>query len=176
MVSAVRFCPPPPDAQAPQPDGLVLVTNERAELISLQLDEIEAPQHPVVEARRGGRGPLEPSGDGATGMPRDSGGPGKAHAFDAQARDLLELPSRAAKTAVRGPRVCADGAPADRASVPLPSAGLCRKRAVAHDVQARLSTVGAPWPSGRTKLQISAGCGKIINSPPTGAASGRRAR
>ena len=37
-------------------------------------------------------------------MPRDSGGRGKAHAFDAQAFDLLELPSRAAKTAVRGPR------------------------------------------------------------------------
>ena len=71
--------------------------------------------------------PLEPTGDGVTGMPRDSGGRGKAHAFDAQAGDLLELPSRAAKTAVRGPRVCADGSPADGASVPLPSAGLCRK-------------------------------------------------
>ena len=74
-------------------------------------------------------------------MARDSGRRRNTHALDAQACDLIELPSSAAKPAVRSRRVRAERAPADCAPVPLPSAGLCRERAVAHDVKARLSTV-----------------------------------
>ena len=80
---------------------------------------------------------------------RDSGRRRNTHALDAQACDLIELPSRAAKPTVRSPRVRAERAPADCAAVPLPSAGLGRKRAVAHDVKARLSTVVTPGGSAR---------------------------
>ena len=82
-------------------------------------------------------------------MARDSGRRRNTHALDAQACDLIELPSRAAKPTVRSPRVRAERAPADCAAVPLPSAGLGRKRAVAHDVKARLSTVVTPGGSAR---------------------------
>ena len=82
-------------------------------------------------------------------MARDSGRRRNTHALDAQACDLIELPSRAAKPTVRSPRVRTERAPADCAAVPLPSAGLGRKRAVAHDVKARLSTVVTPGGSAR---------------------------
>ena len=82
-------------------------------------------------------------------MARDSGRRRNTHALDAQAGDLIELPSSAAKPAVRSRRVRAERAPADCAPVPLPSAGLCRERAVAHDVKARLSTVVTPGGSAR---------------------------
>ena len=49
---------------------------------------------------------------------------------------------RAAKPAVSSPRICAERAPAHGAAVPSP--GLRRERAVAHDVQARFSAVVAP--------------------------------
>ena len=52
--------------------------------------------------------------------------------------------NRQAKAAVRCPRVRADRSPADRAAVPPASAPLRRKRAVAHDVEAQLSTVVTP--------------------------------
>ena len=63
---------------------------------------------------------------------------------DAQARDLVEFPTSAAKAAVRCPRVRADRSPADRAAVPPASAPLRRKRAVAHDGAAQFSTVVTP--------------------------------
>ena len=74
-------------------------------------------------------------------MARDPGGRRNAHTLDAQARDLVEFPTSAAKATVRCPRVRADRSPADRAAVPPASASLRRKRAVAHDVEAQLSTV-----------------------------------
>ena len=67
-----------------------------------------------------------------------------AHALDAQARDLVELPSTAAKTGVHCPRVRAERLPAHLAAVPPPSARLRCKRAVAHDVEARFSEIVAP--------------------------------
>ena len=75
------------------------------------------------------------------GTARDPGGRRNAHALDAQARYLVELPSSAAKTAVCCPRVRAEAAPAYCAAVPPPSARFRHKRAVAHDVEARFSTV-----------------------------------
>ena len=112
-------------------------------------NEVEVAQHPVVEALRGRRGPLKPTRDGVAGMARDSGGRRNAHAFDAQACHLVELPSRAAKPAVGSPRVRAERSPAHCASVPPSSARLRRKRAIAHDVEARFSTVVAPWRGAR---------------------------
>ena len=103
----------------------------------------------MIEALRSRRGPFEPARDRVAGMARDSGRRRNTHALDAQACDLIELPSRAAKPTVRSPRVRAERAPADCAAVPLPSAGLGRKRAVAHDVKARLSTVVTPGGSAR---------------------------
>ena len=82
-------------------------------------------------------------------MARDSGRRRNTHALDAQTCDLIELPSSAAKPAVCSRRVRAERAPADCAPVPLPSAGLRRERAVAHDVKARLSTVVTPGGSAR---------------------------
>ena len=82
----------------------------------------------MIEALRSRRGPVEPARDRVAGMARDSGRRRNTRALDAQACDLIELPSRAAKPAVRSPRVCAERAPADCAPVPLPSAGLCRER------------------------------------------------
>ena len=111
--------------------------------------EVETAQHPMIEALRSRRGPFEPARDRVAGMARDSGRRRNTHALDAQACDLIELPSRAAKPTVRSPRVRAERAPADCAAVPLPSAGLGRKRAVAHDVKARLSTVVTPGGSAR---------------------------
>ena len=67
-----------------------------------------------------------------------------------QARDLIELPWRAAKTAVRCPRVRAERYPTDVAAVPPPSARLRRKPAVAHDVEAWLSKVVAPGIAARS--------------------------
>ena len=127
-----------------QPCGSALVADERAELISLQLNDCEVAQHPLVEALRRCRGPLEPSRDGMAGMARDPGGRRTAHTLDAQARDLVAFPTSAAKAAVRCPRVRADRSPADRATVPPASAPLRRKRAVAHDVEAQFSTVVTP--------------------------------
>ena len=69
-------------------------------------------QHPLVEALSRCRGSLEPSRDGGAGTACDPGGRRNAHALDPQACDLVELPSSAAKTAVRGPRVRAERAPA----------------------------------------------------------------
>ena len=123
--------------------GAALAADERAELIRLQLNEVEIAQHPMIEARGGCRGPLEPSHDGGAGMARHSGGRRNTDALDAQARDLVELPSTAAKTAVRGPGVRAERSPAYFAAIPPPSARLRRKPAVAHDVAARFSKVVA---------------------------------
>ena len=117
---------------------------ERAAFIGLQLQDLETAQHPLVEARSRCRGSLEPSGDGVAGTTRDAGGRRDAHALDAQARDLVELPSTAAKTGVHCPRVRAERLPAHRAAVPPPSARLRGKRAVAHDVEARVSEIVAP--------------------------------
>ena len=50
-----------------QPCGAALGADERAELISLQLNDFEVAQHPLVEALRRCRGPLEPSRDGIGG-------------------------------------------------------------------------------------------------------------
>ena len=74
----------------------------------------------------------------------DPGGRRNAHTLDAPARDLVEVPTSAATAAVRCPRVRADRSPADRAAVPPAAAPLRRKRAVAHDVEAQLSTVVTP--------------------------------
>ena len=77
-------------------------------------------------------------------MARDPGGRRNAHTLDAPARDLVECPTSAAKAAVRCPRVRADRSPADRAAVPPASAPLRRKRTVAHDVEAQVSTGVTP--------------------------------
>ena len=87
-------------------------------------------------------------------MARDSGRRRNAHAFDSQAGDVVELPSGAAKPAVRGPRVRAQRSPADGAAVPPPSTGLRRERAVAHEVEARLSTVIAPGRGARHPVDL----------------------
>ena len=137
-----------------QPCGSTLVADERAERISLQLNDFEVAQHPLVEALRRCRGPLEPSRDGMAGMARDPGGRRTAHTLDAQARDLVEFPTSAAKAAVRCPRVRAARSPADRAAVPPASAPLRRKRAGAHDGEAqfsgsspfRVQRLSALWP------------------------------
>ena len=97
-----------------QPYGSALAADERAELIGLQLQDIEIAQHPLVEALSRCRGSLEPPRDGVAGMARDPGGRRNAHALDAQACDLVELPSRAAKTAV----CCPKDAPVPRAVQP----------------------------------------------------------
>ena len=115
-----------------------------SELISLQLNDCEVAQHPLVEALRRCRGPLEPSRDGMAGMARAPGGRRNAHTLDAQARDLVAFPTSAAKAAVRCPRVRADRSPADRAAVPPASAPLRRKRAGAHDGEAQCSTGVTP--------------------------------
>ena len=47
-----------------QPCGSALGADERAALISLQLNDFEVAQHPLVDALRRCRGPLEPSRDG----------------------------------------------------------------------------------------------------------------
>ena len=88
-----------------QPGGAALVADERAERISLQLNDCDVAQHPLVEALRRCRGPLEPSREGMAGMARDPGGRRTAHTLDAQARDLVACPTSAAKAAVRCPRV-----------------------------------------------------------------------
>ena len=124
--------------------GAALVADERAARISLQLNACEVAQHPLVEALRRCRGPLEPSRDGMAGMARDPGGRRNAHTLDAQARDLVAFPTSAAKAAVRCPRVRADRSPADRAAVPPASAPLRRKRAGAHDGEAQFSTGVTP--------------------------------
>ena len=127
-----------------QPCGSALVADERAARISLQLNDFDVAQHPLVEALRRCRGPLEPSREGMAGMARDPGGRRNAHTLDAQARDLVACPTSAAKAAVRCLRVRADRSPADRAAVPPASAPLRRKRAVAHDGAAQCSTVVTP--------------------------------
>ena len=80
-------------------------------------------------------------------MARDPGSRRNAHALDAQACDLVELPAGAAKTAVRCARVRAQRLPADCAAVP--PARSRHEPAVAHDVEARLSTVVAPGVAAR---------------------------
>ena len=100
--------------------------------------------HLPVEALCCSRGPFEPSGDGVAGMARDPGRCRNAHALDSQARYLVELPSSAAKAAVRCARIRADRALVNFAAVPPSSARLRRKPAVAHDADARLSKVVAP--------------------------------
>ena len=67
-----------------QPCGSALVADERAARISLQLNDFEVAQHPLVEALRRCRGPLEPSRDGMAGMARDPGGRRHAHTLDAR--------------------------------------------------------------------------------------------
>ena len=52
-----------------QPCGSALVADERAELISRQLNDCEVAQHPLVEALRRCRGPLEPSREGIAEWP-----------------------------------------------------------------------------------------------------------
>ena len=96
------------------PCGSALGADERAELVSLQLNDFEVAQHPLVDALRRCRDPLEPSRDGMAGMARDPGGRRNAHTLDAQARDLVAFHTRAAKAAVRCPSVRADRSPADR--------------------------------------------------------------
>ena len=151
-----------------QPCGSALVADERAALISLQLNDCEVAQHPLVDALRRWRGPLEPSRDGMAGMARDPGGRRQAHTLDAQARDLVEFPASAAKAAVRCPRVRADRSPADRAAVPPASAPLRRKRAVAHDVEAQFSTV-VPRRGGEARLFCRGSASQNLNltSPTT---------
>ena len=80
-----------------QPCGSALVADERAELISRQLNDCEVAQHPLVEALRRCRSPLEPSRDGMAGMARDPGGRRNAHTLDAQARDLVAFPGVGAR-------------------------------------------------------------------------------
>ena len=120
--------------------------DEGAELVGLELKDVEVPQYLRVEARCRARRPFEPSGDGVAGMPRDPGRRRNAHALDAQACNLVELSSRAAKSPVRGARIQADGPAADLAAVPPSSAQFRRKPAVANDVEARLSKIPAPGP------------------------------
>ena len=127
-----------------QPHGAALAADERAELFSLQLQDVELAQPSMVEALSRCRGSLEPSRDGVAGMARDPGGRRNAHALDAQACDLIELPSATAKTAECCPRVRAERASADCAAVAPPSARLRQKPAVAHDVEARCSEIVAP--------------------------------
>ena len=110
-----------------QPQGSALAADERAEFINLKLNDVEIAQHAPVEVLCRCRGPLEPLRDGIAGMARDPGGRRNAHALDSQARDLVELPSSAAKTAVCGPRVRAERFPARVAAVPPPSARLRHK-------------------------------------------------
>ena len=123
-------------------------------LIRLQLDDVEIAQHQLVEALGRCCGPLEPSRDGVAGMARDAGGRRNAHALDAQARDLVEFASRAAKTPVRRPGVRAERAPADCAAVAPPSARFRHRPAVAHDVEARLSRVVTPGVAARYLVDL----------------------
>ncbi len=78
-------------------------------------------------------------------MTRHPGRRRNAHALDSQARYLVELPASAAETAVRCARIRADGSPAYFAAVSPASARRRGKPAVAHDVDAPLSKVLAPW-------------------------------
>ena len=82
-----------------QPHGAALAADERAELFSLQLQDVELAQPSMDEALSRCRGSLEPSRDGGAGMARDPGGRRNAHALDAQACDLVELPSARQKAA-----------------------------------------------------------------------------
>ena len=123
---------------------------KRAALISLQLNDFEVAQHPLVEALR----PLST----ARSSHRDDGSAGPWPVTRAVAEMLTldalgwaisrsipaPIVSRQAKAAVRCPRVRADRSPADRAAVPPASAPLRRKRAVAHDGEAQFSTVVTP--------------------------------
>ena len=146
--AAAEHAPGPPSGThldgRTQPCGSALVADERAERISRQLNDFDVAQHPLVDALRRCRGPLEPSREGIAGMARDPGGRRNAHTLDAPARDLVEFPPSAATAAVRCPRVRADRSPAARAAVPPASAPLRRTRAVAHDVEAQLSTGVTP--------------------------------
>ncbi len=96
-----------------QPQGATLAPDERAEFISLQLQDVEIASHPLGEALTRCRRPLEPPRDSVAGMACDPGSRRNAHALDSQACDLVELPARGAKTAVRCARVRAQRLPAD---------------------------------------------------------------
>ena len=98
------------DGRTP-PCGSALGADERAELISRQRNAFEVAQHPLGDALRRCRGPLEPSRDGIAGRARDPGGRSNAHPLDAQARDLVAFPTSAATAAVRCPRGRADRVP-----------------------------------------------------------------
>ena len=112
-------------------------------LIRLQLKEVEIAQHPVIEARGGCRGPLEPSHDGGVGMAPHSGGRRNTDALDAQARDLVcdEVGPTAAVSlqSMRGNAQHEHRVRVPRSS--LQSTGV--RPAVAHDVAARFSKVVA---------------------------------
>ena len=80
-----------------EPHGSALAADERVELIGLKLNDLEVPQHALVETLCRYRGPLEPACDGVAGTTRETGRGRNAHALDSQARYLVELPASAAK-------------------------------------------------------------------------------
>ena len=139
----VAVAPSPDDGRRPQtrphvnrsedPDGLLLTTDERANLVGLKFLDGQSSDRSIVESMTGVGGPFEPAIDRVPGDSLDARNSGLVQAFDAEGSDFVEGRAAMLESMIRGAGVGAEGLAASPASVStaLPVLGLVE--AVAHD-------------------------------------------
>ena len=190
----VAVAPSPDDGRRPQtrpdvnrsenPEGLLLTTDERANLVGLKFLDGQSSDCSIVESMTGVGGPFEPAIDRVPGDSLDARNGGLVQAFDAEGGDFVEGRATMLESMVRRPGVGAEGLAASPASVPTtPSpfrpveavtddssgSGISRQRAFPVYAAETLhcSWTGRPqdwWPG--IEPQIVAGTGVTVG-PPT---------
>ncbi len=116
------------------PCDVLLGSAERAELIGLELLQLESPKPVIVELTSGLGSECEPSSDRIPSSSGDTSYGGFVHAFHAELGDAIELVARAMKAAVDSAGVRREGLPTRRAAIPTPPAVLPLVERVPDDV------------------------------------------
>ena len=125
---------PRPDVDRNEdPDGLLLATDDRTNLVGLHLLYSQARDPPRVESMTRVGGPFEPAIDGIPGDLLDASDGGLVQAFDAEGGDLIEGRATMLESMVSRPGVRAEGLAASLASVSTTSSPFCPVEAVADD-------------------------------------------
>ena len=123
----VSVAPSPDDRRRPEPridvdrdeypDRLLLATDDRANLVGLQLLDGQARNASIIESMTGVGGPFKPAIDRMPGDSLDSCDGGLVQAFDAEGGDLVEGRAAMLLSMVRRPGVGAESLAASPASV-----------------------------------------------------------
>ena len=100
-----------------RPDGLELTTDERANLVGLNLLDGQSSDRSIVESMAGVGGPFEPAIDRVPGDSLDARNGGLVQAFDAEGSDFVEGRATMLDSMIRGAGVGAEGLAASPASV-----------------------------------------------------------